>query len=181
VCTGTGVPPKLVGKVIGLLKAYSTRVGEGPFPTELKNAVGEQFRRIGGEYGATTGRPRRCGWLDAVAARYSVMLNGVDALALSKLDVLSGQPIVKIATAYRYRGQLLDRFPADADVLAKVQPIYEELPGWREALGELRTFEALPQAARRYVRRVVQLLGVPVEFITVGQERHQMIVLDDRR
>jgi len=176
VCTGTGVPPRLVGKVVGLLKAYTTRVGEGPFPTEMRGRVGRQIQEVGGEYGATTGRPRRCGWLDVVAARYAAMVNGVDFLALSKLDVLSGQPTIKIATGYQYRGKRYDRFPADVDTLARVKPIYEELPGWAEPLGAVRTFRALPAAARRYVRRVEQCVGVPVGFITVGSEREQMIV-----
>lgn len=177
ICTGTGVPPKAVGKVVGLLKAYVTRVGEGPMPTEMRSALGRQIQEQGSEFGSTTGRPRRCGWLDAVAARYSVMLNGVDAIALSKLDVLSGQPVVKIATAYEYRGKRIEQFPADVNLLSRVRPVYEEWPGWDEPLGDIRSFDLLPAAAQRYVRRIEQLLGVPVEFITVGKERDQMIVV----
>jgi len=176
VSTGTGIPPKLVGRVTGVLKAYTTRVGSGPFPTELKSAHGQQLREAGGEYGATTGRPRRCGWLDAVAARYSVMLNGVDEIAFSKLDVLSGQKSVKIAVAYSYRGKITDRFPADPDVLSKVKPIYEEMPGWSNEIRNVREFKALPASAKKYVRRVEKLIGVPIKFISVGEQREQLIV-----
>ena len=174
---GTGLAPKHIDRVLGVLKAYCTRVGAGPFPTELDGELGAQLQTKGGEFGATTGRPRRCGWFDAVAARYTTTLNGADAVALTKLDVLSGQPVVKICNAYecdgvRYEGYL----PATADELGRCEPIYEEMPGWREEISDARTFEHLPAAAQAYVSRIEELIGVSAEMISVGPERDQLIV-----
>ena len=171
--TGSGVSPGDVGQVIGLIKAYSTRVGGGPFPTEQDNAVGNTIRERGREYGTTTGRPRRCGWFDAVAVRYTAELSGVAELSLALLDVLSGIGDLKIAVRYRRGGQAVEDF--DAAAMDDVTPEYETLPGWSEDITGCRRFEDLPSAARNYVNRVEQLVGRPVGFISVGPERTQTI------
>ncbi len=175
--TGLGFGPSAVREVIGVAKAYTTRVGAGPFPTELLDETGEQLRRVGHEYGTTTGRPRRCGWLDAVILRYAAHVNGLTGLALTKLDVLSGLPELKIAVAYEYRGTQVEHFPAEwgSEMLAEMQPIYETLPGWEEDLGAVRRREDLPAAARAYVARIEELTGVPVIFIGVGPAREAFI------
>ena len=178
VCAGAGVPPKRIGHVVGVMKAYTTRVGLGPFPTELDNEVGQALRDKGHEYGATTGRPRRCGWLDLVALRYTCMLNGVDAITMTKLDVLSGQKTIKFCTSYNAGGQKVDRFPAELGLLEKCRPVYDEMPGWDEEVGGVRKFGDLPAAARNYVNRIRELLGVPIPTISVGHERSQVIQLD---
>ncbi len=177
---GTGIPPTRVDRVIGLAKAYCSRVGTGPFPTEQDNEIGRTIRRTmeehgGREYGATTGRQRRCGWLDGVALAHTARLSGADSLAVSALDVLSAFDAVKVCTAYRVDGQLVTRFPASAAVLERAEPRYEELAGWRCDISEARRWEALPPAARDYVRFVEQLAGTPVQFISVGPNRQQMI------
>ncbi len=175
VAPGTGISPKLVGKVLGVSKAYCTRVGEGPFPTEIEGALGEQLRKRGAEYGATTGRPRRCGWLDAVAVRHAIMIGGVDALALTKLDVLSGQEKLAICVAYKNGTRTLETMPASASVLAKCEPIYEELPGWDAELDGCDSPEKLPAEARQYIKRLEAVLGVPVEMISIGQDRSRLL------
>jgi adenylosuccinate synthase len=175
VSTGTGVPPKNVGKVLGILKAYCTRVGGGPFPTELTEDLGERLRERGGEYGATTGRPRRCGWFDAVALRHSTMVCGVDSIALTKLDVLTGFDTIKVATAYRLNGSLTKSFPATAEEAVACEPFYEEFPGWTESIRDARSFEDLPAAARSYVTALEKLAGVPVETVSVGSDREETI------
>ena len=175
---GTGVPPRQVGTVVGVVKAYTTRVGGGPFPTELDGEVGTRLRERGGEYGATTGRPRRCGWLDAVALRYAVGINGTDYLAVTKLDVLGGLPTVRICTAYRHGSETIERFPSDPQVLEDCEPLYEELPGWSEDISGAEHLGDLPAAARAYLARVADLLGVPVGIVSVGDERGQTIVAD---
>jgi len=174
VCTGTGVPPKLIGPVLGVLKAYATRVGEGAFPTEVTGPVGEAIRKRGDEFGATTGRPRRCGWLDGVAARYAAAINGVDKLAITKLDVLSGQTMLKVCTAYECNGDRFDTVPSDYSVLERCRPVYDELPGWQEDLSAVRKMSDLPPAARKYLDYVVRLVGVPIELVSVGSERSQV-------
>jgi adenylosuccinate synthase len=176
-CLGSGVGPTRIQRVIGVVKAYCTRVGEGPFPTEIRGGEGDLLRERGGEYGTTTGRPRRCGWLDAVALRYAVRINGLTGLAVTKLDVLDTLPVVKIAVAYRCGGRLLEDFPADAATLAACEPVYEELPGWQTSLREARTFAELPAAAQRYLSRLAELAGVPVVLVAVGPQRHQTISL----
>ena len=173
---GTGVPPRSVGTVVGVVKAYTTRVGAGPFPTEIEGEIGDQVRENGAEYGATTGRPRRCGWLDAVALRYAIAINGTNYLAVTKLDVLDGQPTVKICTAYRCRGRTLQSFPGDLDVLADCEPVYEELPGWEEDISGARTLDELPAAARAYLARMEAVLGVALGIVSVGNERRQTIM-----
>ena len=170
-CVGTGLSPRRVDRVVGVLKAYTTRVGEGPFPTELTGALGERLRTAGGEYGATTGRPRRCGWFDAVLARYSAMVNGVDEWAVTKLDVLDGFETLRIATAYRLDGRPLDAPPADARDLARCEPVYEELPGWWGPLREARHPSDLPDHLRMYLARIEELTGVLVGMVSVGPDR----------
>jgi adenylosuccinate synthase len=171
--TGAGVPPSAIGQVVGLIKAYSTRVGSGPFPSEQANAVGDRIRERGHEYGTTTGRPRRCGWFDAFAARYAADLSGVDELALSLLDVLCGLDQVLICTGYTRGGKAIADF--DAADMTGVQCVYETLPGWREEISDCRTFEQLPAAAKNYVNRIEQLMGRPVGIISVGPDRLQTI------
>lgn len=175
VSTGTGVPPKNVGKVLGILKAYCTRVGEGPFPTELKDELGEQLRQRGGEFGATTGRPRRCGWFDGVAFRHSIIVCGVDSIALTKLDVLTGLDKIKVATSYRLNGSATKAFPATAEQVIAAEPVYEEFDGWKENIRQARSFSDLPAAAREYVNALERLAGVPVETVSVGSDREETI------
>jgi adenylosuccinate synthase len=169
--TGSGVPPQTVRNFVGIMKAYSTRVGDGPFPTEQANNIGDYIRERGNEYGTTTRRPRRCGWFDAMAVKYSVDLCGVNAIALTLLDVLSGLDHIKICTGYRYRGQRLNYFRADMDVLAEVEPVYETLPGWNGNITGCRRFEELPKEAQTYVKTLEKLVGAPVRIVSVGPER----------
>jgi adenylosuccinate synthase len=176
-CTGSGIGPTEIDTVVGISKAYSTRVGEGPFPTELQNELGERLRQTGGEFGATTGRPRRCGWLDVVALRYAVRVNGLSGVALTKLDVLRGIHPVRVATSYRLRGQRLTELPMDVADLTEVEPIYEDLEGWDEDTREARTIEDLPRGAARYVKRIAELLETEVYLISVGPQRGETIVL----
>lgn len=171
VYTGAGVPPQMVQNFLGVIKAYSTRVGGGPFPTEQDNNIGSYIRERGNEYGTTTRRPRRCGWFDAVAARYSVDLCGVSSVAMTLLDVLSGLDHLQICTAYKYRGSRMEYFKADMGVLAEVEPLFETLPGWRGNISGARNFAELPGEAQQYVKRVEQLLGAPVSMVSVGAER----------
>ena len=176
--TGLGFGPRYVSRVVGVAKAYTTRVGAGPFPTELLGQVGDRVREVGCEYGTTTGRPRRCGWLDLVILRYAAQVNGLDEFALTKLDVLSGLPQLKIAVAYEREGVRTEVFPAEfgVEALGQWKPVYEELPGWTEDISGVRSREDLPPAARKYVSRVEEWVGVPVTFIGVGPERKQAIV-----
>ncbi len=173
--TGTGLAPRDLTRVIAVVKAYTTRVGEGPMPTEEPGEIGERLRNAGGEFGATTGRPRRCGWLDMVGLKYSMALNGVDVVALTKLDVLSGMPEIKVCTGYEYNGRSLEGFPASPHILDEVVPIYETLPGWRGDISGCTSFDSLPREARGYVEYIEKGLGVPVKLIGVGQERSQTI------
>jgi adenylosuccinate synthase len=179
VWSGSGVPARKLDRIVGVIKAYSTRVGRGPFPTELDDGpdgIGERIRRTGREYGTVTGRPRRCGWFDAVATRYSAALNDADELAVMLLDVLSGLPEVRIAIAYELDGRRVDHFPTDAFVLERCRPVYETLPGWRLDISAARRLADLPAAARRYVERLGELLGRPVTIISVGPDREQTIL-----
>jgi adenylosuccinate synthase len=173
--TGTGLPISSLGRVIAVVKAYTTRVGEGPMPTEDHGEVGETLRSRGGEFGAVTGRPRRCGWLDMVALRHTVRLNGSGAIALTKLDVLTGMGDIKVCTAYDLGGTKTDRFNASSRVLAECRPIFESLPGWSEDISKCVAFESLPEAARGYVRYIEEQTGVPVKLIGVGPDRIQTI------
>ncbi|RJR27838.1 MAG: adenylosuccinate synthase [Candidatus Latescibacterota bacterium] len=176
---GTGLRPRDIGRIVGIFKSYITRVGNGPMPSEIGGPDGEALRERGGEYGTTTGRPRRCGWFDMVAGRYSVQLNGYDEIALTKLDVLSGFSTVKICTGYRVGGRATAAFPQNADALARCEPVYEELPGWTERLSDARTVEELPAAARRFVERLEEGLGVPITFVSTGPAREETIIRSD--
>ena len=172
-CTGAGVPPTAIHRVIGVVKAYTTRVGEGPFPTEFAPALMERVRIKGQEFGATTGRPRRCGWFDAVLARHAVGVNGCSSIAVTKLDVLDDMPTIRIGVRYRVGKRLLDEFPSDISELWRCAPVYEQLPGWRSATGEVAQFDELPKEAQRYLKRLEALLGVPISLISTGSRREQ--------
>ena len=176
---GAGLGPTAIDKVMGISKAYTTRVGGGPFPTELNDAVGERLRKVGDEFGSTTGRPRRCGWLDGVVLRYAARVNGLGGLALTKLDVLSGLETIQLCTAYELGGQRLNELPCDLEDFAQVRPVYETLPGWQERLAGVRTFDELPENAKRYVRRVEEISGVPVWCVSVGADRGETILLQN--
>ncbi len=179
VSTGAGVGPKAINTVVGVVKAYSTRVGEGPFATELLNETGDHIRQRGHEYGTTTGRPRRCGWLDACVVRYAAMLNSLDYLAITRLDILDELPSLKICVGYRHNGRLLDEIPASLKVLAEVEPVYEELPGWQQDISGIRKYDELPLNARRYVERLSEVVGVPLGVVSVGPGREQTIILKE--
>ena len=171
-CTGSGIPPRSVDRVIGVLKLYTTRVGAGPFPTELCDEQGEIMRRRGGEFGATTGRPRRCGWFDAVVARYARRVNGVDFWAMTKLDVLDEFETVKICTGYkRPDGRIFTTFPADLDELERCTPVYEEMPGWKTDTSHITSFDALPENAKKYVNRILELAGGSLGILSTGPGR----------
>ncbi|MEJ5359675.1 MAG: adenylosuccinate synthase [Desulfobacterales bacterium] len=173
---GTGIGPRRISDVIGIVKAYTTRVGLGPFPTELTDEIGERLQERGAEFGSTTGRRRRCGWLDAVVLRNAVRLNGVTGLAITKLDVLDGLESLKICTHYEYEGKRLDVVPASIRVLTGCTPVYETLPGWAEPLSGVRSLSRLPRPARRFLERIEELCGVPVDIVSVGPGREQTIV-----
>ena len=179
VCTGLGVGPRAIGGVIGVVKAYTTRVGEGPLPTELTGAMGNRLRDSGNEYGAVTGRPRRCGWYDAVAARYGVRINGLDALALTKLDVLDGLERIDLCTAYRWGSRTLQEFPSDLAQLAACEPVYETWPGWPTPTRGVRRYADLPENARRYIERIEEVSGVPAAIISTGSERNDTVLRED--
>lgn len=172
---GCGIAPQKITSVIGILKAYTTRVGAGPFPTELRNKLGGQIREAGGEFGSTTGRPRRCGWFDCVVARYSNRLNGVTAVNLTKIDVLSGLPRIKIGVAYRYKGRKLKDMPADISVLEKCTVDYIEVPGWMKNISGIHRFRDLPKSCQKYIKTIEKLIGVPIVFIGTGQRRDEMV------
>ena len=175
---GSGVPSCWIKRVIGVAKAYSTRVGGGPFPTELHCETGEKIRKLGNEYGTTTGRPRRCGWFDAVAVRYTARLSGIDSLALMMMDVLGHFDEIKVCVAYEVDGQRVERFPCDASTLRIAKPIFETLAGWKQDVTGARSLEDLPAAAHAYLKRVGELVGVPVKVISVGPDRAQTIFVN---
>jgi len=175
---GSGIGPNKITRVIGILKAYTTRVGSGPFPTELLDAMGEHLRKTGGEVGVTTGRPRRCGWFDAVIGRYAVRVNGITDFFLTKLDVLSGLETVPVCVAYEVDGKRVEDMPMTQTDVHHAVPVYEELPGWFEDLSACRTFDELPANARAYVHRIEELTGAPVSAIGVGPGRDQTITRD---
>ncbi|MDD3116378.1 MAG: adenylosuccinate synthetase, partial [Victivallaceae bacterium] len=172
-CTGAGIAPTHIRDIWGVLKAYTTRVGEGPFPTELLDETGERLRRIGGEFGATTGRPRRCGWFDAVAAAYSCMVNGINKLAITKMDVLDQFEEIKICTAYELDGNKIDALPSSADELARVKPVYEIVPGWKADTTKCRDYNELPENAKKYLARIAELVDSKIAIISVGPKREQ--------
>jgi len=175
VCTGLGVSPKKVSRIIGVVKSYTTRVGMGPFPTELKGEEGENLRKTGNEYGATTGRPRRCGWFDAVLVRFAAVVNGLDELVMTKLDVLTGIEKIKIAVAYRFDGNVYKEYPLNTKVFSRCDVVYEEMDGWKEDISKVRRYTELPENARRYIERIEELIGVPITKISVGSSREQMV------
>ncbi|MDD2237323.1 MAG: adenylosuccinate synthase [Kiritimatiellae bacterium] len=177
-CTGAGVPPNCIDQVVGVIKAYTTRVGEGPFPTELHDADGQKLRDIGHEYGATTGRPRRCGWFDGVVARYAAMLSGINSWAMMKLDVLDAFETVRIATAYELDGRRIETVPASASALARCKPIYEEWPGWMQSTAQAKSWEDLPEKAQRYLRRLEELTGARIGLLSVGPKRASTILME---
>ena len=174
-CTGLGLAPNKIGEVFGIFKAYSTRVGGGPFPTEQKNVIGKLLRDKGQEYGATTGRPRRCGWFDTVIANYSVRINGIDKIALTKLDVLDTLDEINICTAYRCNGKEIIHFPSDQKILEACKPVYETHPGWKQSTKEIKKFEDLPENAKKYLNRISELTDTNFEIISVGSERSESI------
>jgi adenylosuccinate synthase len=178
-CVGAGVGPTSINKVIGVVKAYTTRVGEGPFPTELHNEIGELIRTKGHEFGTTTGRPRRCGWLDLAVIKYAAAVSGIHGFALTRLDILTGLEKLKICIGYKYQGTALHEFPASLKVLAQCEPIYEEMAGWTEDITTVRKYEDLPLNARRYVERIVEITGVKMSIVSIGPKRDQTIFLDD--
>jgi adenylosuccinate synthase len=180
VCTGLGVGPRAIDTVLGVAKAYTTRVGEGPLPTELTGELGERLRESGQEFGAVTGRPRRCGWYDAVAVRYAVRVNGLDALALTKLDVLDNLPELQVCTGYRSPNSntILTEMPGDVTLLASCTPVYETLPGWTSPTRGVRSYDALPREARAYIARIEEITGVPAAIVSTGSGREETILRD---
>ena len=177
VCLGLGIGPKNVGNVIGIAKAYITRVGAGPLPTELKDEVGKQIQDIGKEFGATTGRARRCGWFDALIGKYAAMVNGLDTIALTKLDVLSGLEKIKICISYKHKNKIIKDFSSNVEILENCEPIYEEMPGWKEKLDNINKFNDLPENAKKYIKRIEELMEIPVCIVSIGPERNQTLVL----
>jgi adenylosuccinate synthase len=179
-CTGLGVGPTKITRVLGVVKAYTTRVGSGPFPTEIADELGDSLREKGGEYGATTGRPRRCGWLDIVILKHAARINGVTGIAVTKLDILDGIDTIKICSAYRYKGKIYDEFPKEMNVFEECEPVYEEMHGWNSSTRGIRQFSELPKAAKAYIRTVEKMLGVKVHMISTGQRRDELIALKDQ-
>lgn len=177
VTIGSGVGPSKIKHVVGVSKAYTTRVGDGPFPTELNNEIGDQIREVGREYGTTTGRPRRVGWFDSVVVRHARRVSGITDLSLNSIDVLTGIETVKICTAYRYKGELIEEFPASLKELAECEPVYEEMPGWEEDITGAKSLSELPENARHYIERVSQLTGIPLSVFSVGPDRNQTNVV----
>jgi adenylosuccinate synthase len=179
-CTGLGIGPTRISKVLGVVKAYTTRVGSGPFPTEIEGGVGEEIRAKGGEFGATTGRPRRCGWLDTVILRHAAMINGFSGLAITKLDILDDLKKIRICTAYKYRGKVYRHFPKEADTFGNCTPVYEEMEGWNTSTIGIREFKKLPVRAQRYIKRMEELVGVKAHLISTGQKRDELITIRDQ-
>ena len=178
-CIGAGVGPTTIDRVIGVAKAYTTRVGEGPFPTELLDERGNYLCHVGAEFGTTTGRQRRCGWFDAVIGRYAVRVNGLDCLAITKLDVLDQMDEIKVCVAYERNGQRIEHFPSNARIFAECQPIYETLPGWRTSTGHCRSTDDLPPAAYDYLKFLAQLMDVPIAIVSLGASRDRTIIVED--
>ncbi|MBE9592893.1 MAG: adenylosuccinate synthetase, partial [Proteobacteria bacterium] len=178
-CAGAGIGPREITDVIGIVKAYTTRVGKGPFPSELFDETGDKIQKKGVEFGATTGRRRRCGWLDTVILRNAVRLNSLSSLAITKLDVLGGQEFLKICTGYEYDGKILNDFPASLNVLSACKPIYETLPGWSEDISNIRKFKDLPQNARNYLNRIEELAETRIQIISLGPARDETIIISN--
>lgn len=180
ICTGSGIGPKYIDEVYGVLKAYTSRVGEGPFPTEQKNEIGDTIRELGWEYGTTTGRPRRCGWLDAVMIKYASRINGLTALAINHVDTIGKLDKIKLCTAYNKDGEIIDYFPSSLDELAKCTPVYEEFEGWTEDISGAKSYDELPHNAKLYLTRIEELTGVKIKLIGVGKDREQTIIVGDK-
>ena len=178
-CVGSGVGPRMMSNIIGVVKAYTTRVGAGPFPAEQSNKIGEYLRETGHEFGTVTGRSRRCGWFDSVVVRYAAMLNSLDYLAITRLDILDGLDTINICKGYMYKGIELKEYPESLNILQDVEPVYEELPGWKTDISGCKSYDELPENARYYVERISQLVGVPLGIVSVGPDRSQTIVLQD--
>ncbi len=176
ICTGLGISPKKVQSVLGVCKAYKTRVGLGPFPTEITGALGEKIRKIGKEFGSTTGRERRIGWFDTLIGKYAVMINGIDSIAMTKLDVLTTLEKLKICVAYKYKGNVIKNFTTNMKLLQNCEPVYEEIDGWWDDLTKIKTYDQLPNNAKKYLRRIEELLKVPISIVSVGPRRDQTIV-----
>lgn len=179
-CIGLGISPIKISKILGVIKAYTTRVGRGPFPTEIRDALGEKIRERGGEYGATTGRPRRCGWLDMVILRHSAMINGFTGIAITKLDILDGIEKIKICTAYKYNGKTIESFPKELNIFENCEPVYTELEGWQDSTIGIKDINKLPHAAQKYINTIETMLGVEVQLISTGQRRDELIVLKEQ-
>ncbi|HBB32980.1 MAG TPA: adenylosuccinate synthase, partial [Cyanobacteria bacterium UBA9273] len=178
-CVGTGIGPTMIDRVIGVAKAYTTRVGEGPFPTELHGELGQLLCDRGAEFGTTTGRRRRCGWFDAVIGRYAVRINGIDCLAITKLDVLDTLDEIKVCVAYEIDGQRCQDFPSSARRFARCQPIYKTLPGWQQSTEDCRSLEDLPKQALDYLKFLAELMAVPIALVSLGASRDQTIIVED--
>jgi adenylosuccinate synthase len=179
-CTGLGIPPTKIDKILGIAKAYATRVGEGPFPSELTGELGEIIRQRGGEFGATTGRPRRCGWLDIIALRYATLINGFTGIGLTKLDILDDMDRIKICVGYKYDGRVYDTFPTDLEVLRRCEAVYEEVEGWKKSTVGITNFEKLPANAKKYIRTIENLINTEIPIISTGQRRNEIIVLKEQ-
>ncbi|MBW5396895.1 adenylosuccinate synthase [Brachyspira pilosicoli] len=178
-CTGSGVGPRKIDNVIGVVKAYSTRVGEGPFPSELFDDVGQFIRDKGGEYGTVTGRARRCGWLDACVIKYASYINGLDSVAITRLDILDELEKLKICVAYKYNGEILEDYPADLDILSKVEPVYEEFEGWKTSTTNIREYDKLPENAKKYLKRLSEVIETDISIVSVGAGRDETIIIKD--
>lgn len=178
-CTGSGVGPRKIDNVIGVVKAYSTRVGEGPFPSELFDDVGQFIRDKGGEYGTVTGRARRCGWLDACVIKYASYINGLDSVAITRLDILDELEKLKICVAYKYNGEILEDYPADLDILSKVEPVYEEFEGWKTSTTNIREYDKLPENAKKYLKRLSEVIDTEISIVSVGAGRDETIIIKD--
>lgn len=176
VCIGVGISPKKIDRILGVVKAYTTRVGGGPFPTEIKDSLGEHIRQKGGEYGATTGRPRRCGWLDLVGLKHSVRINGFTGIAVTKLDILDGIEKLKVCVGYKYDSTIIEEFPKEIGILEQCEPVYEELPGWKMNTGGIKDYDSLPDNAKKYLRFIEEALNVKIQIISTGQKRDEIII-----
>jgi adenylosuccinate synthase len=179
-CIGLGVGPTKISKVLGVAKAYTTRVGSGPFPTEIKGSLGDRLREKGGEYGATTGRPRRCGWIDMVILKHSARINGFTGIAITKLDILDGIDVIKMCTSYRHNGKKYEEFPKEINIFEECEPVYEELKGWSETTVGIKDFNRLPETAKTYIKKIEKILGVEVQIISTGRRRDELIQLKEQ-
>ena len=176
-CTGLGIPPTAINSIVGIVKAYSTRVGNGPFPTELENEIGERLRKTGGEFGATTGRPRRCGWLDAVSLRYSIRVNGIQKIAITKLDVLDEFKEIKVCTDFKLGGKKLIHYPTDAQTLDAVEPVYQTFKGWQTKTSDIKSYGKLPKEAKQYIQALDKMLDTKIWMVSVGARRDQTLLV----